>query len=124
MYTVSGSREDSWIISYCLESLTVCLTIVAIENTNECVTITFFFTDTFLQNDKLSVTIKSECWLLLGSLAKHHFITNISRENLDEILTILQKDLEDSNVVMQKNAAKAFELIAIPMGSLGELFLL
>ncbi|XP_065212795.1 HEAT repeat-containing protein 6 [Planococcus citri] len=90
MYPVPAGRSDSWIILYCLESL---------------------------KNDKLSVNVKSECWLLLGCLAKHHFITNVSGENLDEMVILLRKDLQDSNIMVQKNAAKAFEQIAIPMGA-------
>lgn len=42
-------------------------------------------------------------------------------QRLSEILHILQRDLEDNNIVIQHKAAKAFEQIAVPLSLLGKL---
>ncbi|XKL60803.1 hypothetical protein PGB90_007860 [Kerria lacca] len=87
----SKSSTDSWILSYCIESI---------------------------KNENLGITIRAECWSLLGFLIKHHFMNIGCSQRLSEILHILQRDLEDNNIVIQHKAAKAFEQIAVPLSLL------
>jgi hypothetical protein len=56
---------------------------------------------------------------LLGNFIKQHYINVGCGPRLPKIVSLLQKDLHDSNVVIQQKAAKAFEQIAVPLGSEG-----
>ncbi len=79
-----------------------------------------YFIIIIFQNDKLGIVVRAECWSLLGNLMKHHFVLINCGQRLPEILDLLRRDLQNHNLIIQQKAAKAFELVALPLSSSGK----